>query len=67
MDIENINIGDFLFKIADFLGKLGDFIYNILFHNFNFLGLQVNMFTLLFVVGVPIWISIIILKNIIRG
>ncbi len=58
----NINYGDFLLKIADFFGNLCDFIYKILFTQFNLFGQQMNMLTMLFVVGIPTWIVIIIIK-----
>ena len=58
----NINYGDFLLKIADFFGSLCDFIYKILFTQFNLFGLSMNMLTMLFVIGIPTWIVIIIIK-----
>lgn len=53
---------EIIINLADFLGNLAEFIQQILFYEFTIFGLNVNMLTMLFTVGIGIWITVIIIR-----
>lgn len=59
-----MNVPSVILKLVDFLGLLADFVYNFLYYHIEFLNCEV--IDLLFVLGIPALVTILIIK-IVRG